>query len=251
MPPSLILDTNVAIELMSRGDLWRSFDASKVTFTDDVRERIFRAQCALALGFLLQREKVTTISCARELIEVSTLADYFSPDDDGRPVLQRLGGAEIALFVHYLDGCFAGWEFADDNTAPAGATGGALDAWYVDRARFYSVPLLSNEGWVTGGMVDERAGIRRKAHAANVSVFTTKQFLLSRGIPIREYADRCVSRILRHLANQGKPAPALRAFEMRFVAQFRCPCSRPHRYGVYCCPHLKFRPNVPPPPSSG
>jgi hypothetical protein len=249
VPPSLLLDTNVAIELMSRGDLWRAFDLSAPGFTEHVRERVFRAQRALALLFWLHREKATTISCTREVKLVSTSGDYFSPREDGRPVLKRFGAAEISLFVHYLDACFKGWKFADDNTAPEGAVGSALDSWYVDRARSYNVPLLSNEGWKIGGTVDEQAGIRKKAHAAHVPVFTTKQFLLARGVPVREYADRCVTRILQCLANQGKPAPSVRVYEMRFIAQFRCPCSRASHYGVYCCPHLQFRPKVPLPPS--
>lgn len=251
VPPSLILDTNVALELVSRGDLWRAFDLSKAGFTEDVRERIFRAQCSFALGLWLHTEKVTTISCARELLQVATSGDYFSPDEDGRPLLKRLGGSEIALFANYLVDCFKGWDFADDNTAPPDAVGNALDDWYVERASFYKVPLLSNEGWVVGGQVDERKGIRKKGRAAGVSVLTTKSFLLGRGVPIREYADRCVTRILRCLANRGIPAPPVRVYEMRSIAQFRCPCSRPRPYGVYCCPHLQFRPNVPPPPLSG
>jgi len=240
--PALVLDTNVAIELTSRGDLWRAVDVSGGRFTEDVRERIFRAQCALALRFWLHREKAATITCAREQIGISTSAPYFSPNDDGRSTLQRLGGAEIALFVQELEGFLPGWQFGDDGTAPQGVSGGALDSWYVDRACVYKVPLLSNEGWMAGGGINEQAGIRKKAHAAKAFIFTTKEFLLGCGVPIRDYADRCVTQMLRHLVKRKRPAPPARVYDLRQIARFRCPCSQPQRYGIYCCPERGFVP---------
>jgi hypothetical protein len=240
--PALILDTNVAIELTSRGDLWRAVDLSGGRFTEDVCERIFRAQCALALRLWLHRERVWTITCAREQIEISTSATYFAPNDDGRSTLQRLGGAEIALFVQNLDGFLPGWKFGDDGTAPKEIRGNALDSWYVDRAVAYGVPLLSNEGWIAGGKIEEKKSIRKKARAANVAISTTKEFLIERGVPIRDYADRCVTQMLRWLVKGGRPAPPARVYDLRQIARFRCPCSRPQRYGIYCCPERGFVP---------
>jgi hypothetical protein len=234
MTPALVLDTNVAIEMLSRGDLWAALAADQA-LTPRVQQKSFRAQCALALRFWLHRERTATLTCSRELLQVSLKTENLSPEQEGKAPSQWMGGAEIALSVNYLEEIFPGWSFGDDNTCPADIKGNEIDSWYVDKAKEHGIPLISNEGWLESGATDNAAKIRAKARIAGVTVYTSKEFLVSRGVQIRRSANLCVTRMVHGLGEDRK-LPAARIYDLRRVAFFKCPCAGPQSYGVYCCP---------------
>lgn len=242
MKPDLMLDTNVALEALSGGDLWAVLDKDQ-DLTDQVQQRLFRLQCVFALQFHLHRARAWTTTAFSEVIATALKSERFAPDVEGKPTIQKLGAAEISLYVHKLGDALPGWRFASDDSAPKDRTGGDLDDWYVARAREHGVPLISNEGWTTAGLVESKSrGIRRKAAAQGVAVFTTKEFLLWRGVPIRHHANLYVSHILRVLARKRVFLSDARVYDLRKIASFRCACSKPRRYGVFCCPELGISP---------
>lgn len=234
--PTHVLDTNVYRELITTADLWREIHRGP-RLEEELIQRLFRAQSSYALLQWLHENEVATVGSGLELIAQLGKDPYCGPDLEGRTTLiETLGTSEISLFIHHLEKCcFRGWYFGQ-SSHPPGLEGTDVDRWLVELARNERLPLISNEGWRGNGEMNEKKEVRRLAKAAGVSVYTTKEFLIPKGVDIRQYAQRRVERTIRCCHHRRVPVDGNRMIDWRNIAEFKCPCSNRQRYGVYCHP---------------
>lgn len=202
---SCVIDTNVILELYSVHDLMRDFEESHAkkgeAAAEDpkVRFRRLRMADSLALAIALHEKKETSFQLVTEAIEM--LMREVPPDSDG---FER---AWVQFFLYYTkDLCLADWGEESDSELGAGAKGTARDLILLEVARAKGVPLVTNEGNTQAG-IDDKRGLRKRAIAARVPVFTPGEYVARLGVEFpaasEAFAERFRGRQEEYLAGRS------------------------------------------------
>jgi len=177
--PSLILDTNVFLDIYSCADLADEYmrPTTAVDSPNGVYRRA-RARESLLLAIHLHRSKMKTWSLPIEsLSQLLRRADPKKLDD---PKMHF-----TLIFVNYTkDRALADWTPRVSSQGDEGLAGEACDDYLVQVAKLNHVPLVTNEGYSPRG-IDDAHGLRRKARDAGVGVFTPREYWLGKINPKR------------------------------------------------------------------
>jgi hypothetical protein len=199
-----VIDTNVALELYSLHDLTTLYDERHAAHGDktenlaEVVHRRTRAADTLALAIALHEKRATSFQLVNEVIRILTAR-----------VLPRSGTFEAAytqLFIHYIkDYCLPDWSEISDTQLGLAAKGTDCDTILLEVARDNGIALVTNEGNNVDG-VDDSHGLRGRARAAGVRVFTPGEYVATLGVSFPKasvaFAERFKTRQAEYLAKR-------------------------------------------------
>jgi hypothetical protein len=217
---NLVLDTNVMKEILSVHDLLRSGDtvATSVEALQSpvVAYRIGRAKYSILLAWVCAVRAYWTANLPDETLR-RLLTDV--PPEDKHSV--ETGATQI--IIHFVvEQVLHGWQMVSYTEIPAGLVGDDADDALVALAARERVPLITNEGNSPRGLSDEKRrgkpNARGKAKAAEVAVFTPKEFLLKEGIAVEHEAHNFLRKFeserLRYEPGDGVPGEAEKMIDL-------------------------------------
>lgn len=165
---TLVLDTNVYIDITTFNELIDAFDRRDI-YQIDWRRR--RARDALLLSTWLDRERVRSLV----LHEFTAMTLERVPPNE-----ESLEGYFFRLYLYFLTDVFARWDRqVVDGTE--GLRGTAADDKYLELARDEGWPLITNEDLTPRGIREKpkRGSLRERARCEGVAVYTPEEFLRS------------------------------------------------------------------------
>lgn len=166
---TLVLDTNVFIDITTFNELIDAFDKGDLVQIDWRRRR---ARDALLLSTWLDRERVRSLV----LHEFTAMTLERVPPNE-----ESLEGYFFRLYLYLLTDVFAKWDRqVVDGTE--GLRGAVADDKYLEIARDEGWPLITNEDLTPRGIREKpkRGSLRERAKQAGVAVYTPEEFLISR-----------------------------------------------------------------------
>jgi hypothetical protein len=177
-PPIAVIDTNVFLDIISSHDanrvIPRIVTKGDAVFQDgEFWYRTTRARDGLLLAIYMDAIGATTFGSHGEMQERLNALVPPAPGEDGGKNWEL---DFVTLMLHLVfDQVLKGWT----HTCPEEAEierKNAGDQWLVDQAKRLEIPLVTNEGLRVDGTTDPKSGIRKKATAAGVQVFTPREF---------------------------------------------------------------------------
>lgn len=201
---SCVFDTNVVLELYSLHDLTRLYNQKHAVHgetTEDLPEVMHRRERAadtLALAIALHETQAQSFHLVSEAL---ALLEKRVPHDSS--TFER---AYTGLFIHYIkDYCLADWGHISWEELGVGVTGDDCDELLLDVARANTLPLITNEGNKVGG-IDESHGLRGRARALGVRVYTPGEYVATLGVAFpaasQAFANRFKNRQSEYLAKR-------------------------------------------------
>jgi hypothetical protein len=217
--PTVVIDTNVMLDIYSPNHLMDAYEKLGVDEPDDpfLVYRRARAREALLLAIHLHRAEIVSYSLldenAEKLLE-------FAPSN-------KLGDFPthfVIVMIHYVrDRILKGWESIGPFKDPDAPRGDKADDALVRYAQERGIPLITFEEYTPAGVVEKnKKGIRAKAKAAGVRVFTPREFYAAQfdeGLAISKFLDElsCLRpQILRDCGTPDAMAQALDYIEGYF-----------------------------------
>lgn len=173
--PTVVLDTNVFLEVFSVHDLFEAYDAFPSTDalvselnTEALVYRRARARWALLMAIRLHHERAVSYSLGEAYVQMCKLVNNDGQDPKGNIT------AMIVNFVapRILSEWQCHWPTVDETPRK----GNAADDAYVEYAQAHDLPLISWEGYRENGTIDETKRLRRWAAATGVAVLTPEQY---------------------------------------------------------------------------
>lgn len=178
-PVSLVVDTNVFLELHSCHDLTKIVNRRHAGRTDpttdvidhpDVRYRIVRAREAVLFAIHLDRIGATSWSLRTE--PVAKLAEYVPPGGNASMELHF-----TQAFIYFVkDHVLGNWNLVFDKNDDHLA-GDAADLAILAYAERNAIPIVTNEGVTADGIIEtKRTNMRRRGQGRGVRVFSTREY---------------------------------------------------------------------------
>jgi hypothetical protein len=167
---SAVVDTNVILDIFSCHDLdatYTRLGAAAAIDDRNARYRRARVRGSMLLAMYLNASRATTYSLHAEA--VAKLTEKAPPKDT-----TSFLPAFTTEIVHFIkDRLFSEW-VAGTSKEPETARGDAADELLIAKAKYFGVPVITNEGFKPSGIVDEK--MRALAKGAGVVAVTPEEF---------------------------------------------------------------------------
>lgn len=224
----LLVDTNVALELYSVGDLLRAgdmagFGTAKAAWRSEWhRYRQLRARYTVVLAWTLATRAIAAGVLGNELVDMT---EKVSPESDGTAYSITAGFVHVIMPVLVEHGLRLGALTDVDHNAK----GAKADAELLKVAVRDRLPLITNEGLTPRGIVEVRAtgkpNLRGLARASGVAVYTPKEYLAHLNVDIATEAKRfvqaCEAPVMHAYLDAADKSPAWRTMLEQLVPLYR------------------------------
>ena len=221
----VLLDTNVALEIYTIGDLLRAGDehgCPEAALTSSrYRYRQLRARYSTILGWWLAKKRTVAGVLGNEFAD---LLDKVAPPT-GPKAFTISHGVALVVMPGVLTGLRVGHLVEVNHLA----VGENADSELFKLALRDGLPLVTNEGLTEDGLVTVKnngmQNLRGRCKSAGVEVFTPQEFLALHNVNIleesRRFLDRCTKAVAVELKRPHHPTQAWREMIGDLVPVFR------------------------------
>jgi hypothetical protein len=188
----LLIDTNVALEFFSMGDLLRVGDqigsAALLHGSPAFRYRLARARHTAILMSWLHQRGLNAGMLGNEVDDL--LALKLSPEPS--PGVDGTSFAITSAIMHVVCDYVTGWPVGALTNVDHTLKGTAADTELLRIAREDGVAIVTNEEFTERGIVPNRRQLRSRARAANVAVYTPQEYLAKMSVDVTAECERFV-----------------------------------------------------------
>lgn len=192
----LLVDTNVAVEFFSMGDLLRVGDeigsSALLRGSPSFEYRLARARHSIVLVSWLGQRGLNAGMLGNEVDDMldTKLAPKPKPGGDG------ISRAITSAIMHVVCDYVTGWPIGALTKVDHTLKGTAADTELLRMACEDKLAIVTNEEFTPGGIVPDPKKLRSRARAAGVAVYTPEEYLAANHVDV---AAECV-RFVLHLA---------------------------------------------------